>query len=837
MTPNFALSLSFEGIKLLHRVTGGWHLVGEVAIDDPELSDKMGMLRRTALALDPQGLRSKILLPNEQIKYLPIDNPRASEDEIIDLLKDATPYAIDDLVYDFSRGGGRTYVAAVAKETLGEAEAFARDFKFNPVCFTSVPDAFTYVGEPFFGQTEAAASILAPGETLERDAEPVKVTGTVEVQLPTEANDDPAPASNDDPEPEAVAPTPEPEPVETEPDPAPASEVTEPEPEPDQAQETSEAEPQTDTEATPEEQVPDAPEPVVEDEVTDAEAAEAEDTDADEPQPVMPVFTSTARTVQPTPTPTIVAKAEESVVATPRLELPTDPEPAAPAIVRTPVPAAPPVAEGKPDPEPKERGLFRTRRRKTIRDEAPQPEQPDTEVERMTVFGARKKGAARRPKYLALILTAILLLFLAGVALWAALTDQTVAQVLRLAPPTQSEIIVAEPIIDDSAAVPTDAEEIEDDLAEIAELDASLTAPEPEAIEAPIDEATPEAEPEIVADIPEFVSQPVILTPAEAQARYDQTGVWQRAPTLPFLPRGENADDIKIAAIDLVTRSADAVALPSERAMLPDLLYPTPILPLAPGSTLSLDDNGFVAATPEGTVTPYGTVVILGAPDVRPPLRPDATEVTPDDVPATPEDTALSPELAAIAAIRPQARPNDVLEQIERQTLGGYTREELAAIRPRLRPEDLVPPEIDLTDVAAIADAVTAANAGVLTASLRPELRPADVPTRSAAAQTASASTAGVVSAPATTRPSGPVPGGVAANATEENVIPLRQMSLLGVAGSSSDRRALIRLRNGNVITVRVGDSLDGGQVTSISSDAVNYIKRGTTYGIEMPRG
>ena len=36
MKPNFALSLSFEGIRLLHRAPDGWRQVGEVAVDTPD---------------------------------------------------------------------------------------------------------------------------------------------------------------------------------------------------------------------------------------------------------------------------------------------------------------------------------------------------------------------------------------------------------------------------------------------------------------------------------------------------------------------------------------------------------------------------------------------------------------------------------------------------------------------------------------------------------------------------------------------------------------------------------------------------------------------------------
>ena len=806
MTPNFALSLSFEGIRLLHRVTDGWHLVGEVAIDDPQLSDKMDNLRQIALAIDPQGLRCKLLLPNEQIKYLAIDTPRATDEEITDMLVGATPYAIDELTYDYTRGGGRTYVAAVAKETLTEAENFARDFKFNPVCFAAVPDAFTFVGEPFFGLTDGAKALVGAGETLERDADPVLVTGSVDVTKFDVAPPAPTPPASE-PTPEAsIAPEPEPEPeveVEAAPEATAADTTTEPEPQ-----------------AVPE------PEPVATPAEEDAPAAVA-----------MPVFTSTARSVAGA-APVLMAETSNNVIAAPRLDLPRDPEPAAPAIVRTPAPAAPSVADGKPEPEAKSSGLFRTRRRKTLRDQAPKPAEPSTESERMTVFGARRQAKGWRPRYLGLILTAILLFFLAAVALWAAVTDQTIAQVLRLAPAEQSQIVTTEPLLDGTEPLPSNFDEIADDFADLEGLDG---------IETPIDEqvaALTEETAEPVTDVAAAApAAPTVLTPAEAQARYEQTGVWQRAPSFPFLPRAETADDIRIAAIDPVTLSADAVALPATRAMLPDLPYVTPLLPLPAGSALALDDRGFVAATPEGTVTPYGTVVFLGAPDVVPPLRPQAddtetaqtAEVPTDDAQTAPEP--LSPELAAIAAFRPQLRPEDTLEQIERQSLGGFTLSELAGFRPRIRPDDLIPPEIDPADVAAIARAVTEANEGVMTASLRPELRPANVP-QPAATQASAASTAGVATAaPATTRPSGPIPGGVAANATEESVLPLRQMSLLGVAGTSSSRRALIRLRNGDVITVRVGDSLDGGQVTAITSTSVNYVKRGTTYGIEMPRG
>ena len=175
MKPNFALSLSFEGIRLLHRSGTGWTPVGEVGLDSPDLGGELAVLRKTALALDPAGLRSKLILPNEQIRYLALDTTRASEDEIRAALGDATPYRLDELVWDVVRGGGRTYIAAVARETLDEAETFALDHRFGPVSFVAVPEEFTFIGEPFFGQTKVAAMLLPGGETVERDAVAVAV--------------------------------------------------------------------------------------------------------------------------------------------------------------------------------------------------------------------------------------------------------------------------------------------------------------------------------------------------------------------------------------------------------------------------------------------------------------------------------------------------------------------------------------------------------------------------------------------------------------------------------------------------------------------------------------
>ena len=153
----------------MHRVSDGWHLVGQVALDDADLTGELDRLRVMAKILEPSGILTKLLIPNDQIKYLALDTTRAEEDDVRKALHEATPYDVDDLVYDYVRGGGRTYVAAVAKKTLTEAKQFSTEHGFDPISFAAVPEPFTYVGEAFFGSVD--------GLFVERDTDSVIITG------------------------------------------------------------------------------------------------------------------------------------------------------------------------------------------------------------------------------------------------------------------------------------------------------------------------------------------------------------------------------------------------------------------------------------------------------------------------------------------------------------------------------------------------------------------------------------------------------------------------------------------------------------------------------------
>ncbi|SLN40581.1 hypothetical protein [Roseisalinus antarcticus] len=198
MTPNYALSLAFDGLRLLQRAEDGWLLVGEVGLETEDVGPALAALRGRGEALADGPFKVKLLIPNEQIKYLAIDGTMTTDADVRLALVGVTPYQVDDLVIDYTKGGGRTYVAAVARETLAEAEEFARTHGFTPISFAAIPDPFTFVGEAVFGPTSDA-----PGRDVPRDDDPVQVVGTA--HLPGSARA----AAREDERAESVAESPE----------------------------------------------------------------------------------------------------------------------------------------------------------------------------------------------------------------------------------------------------------------------------------------------------------------------------------------------------------------------------------------------------------------------------------------------------------------------------------------------------------------------------------------------------------------------------------------------------------------------------------------------------
>ncbi|WP_425044087.1 hypothetical protein [Primorskyibacter sp. S87] len=844
MKPGFALSLSFEGITLLRRAAGGWRNVGHVALDCDDLAAELTELRNRALALEPDGFYCKLILPNDQVRYLTVDTGSVSgaeaQEVIRETLAEATPYGLDELAWDQVEDGNSTHLAAVARETLAEAEAFALEHQFNPVSFVAVPGENAFLGEPHFGPTRYAESLGGSG--FEPDGIAVVDIGPLASALPepvdeTEpsAPEEPAAtAAQDDSEPE---PGPEPEPVET---------VSEP--------------PQTGpTNAEQHDPAPGFASRRQKETSTPSLAGVTRNG----PLPKSPAHKSSPTDVSDQ----AADPAQTARVTEPVLDVPEDPKPS-------------PAKTGKA-PDATSELTDKTGPRASSIPPAPPSDaealgEGDDETARMTVFGARDKARPPRnkPRHLALILTVVLLLFLAGVAAWASLfVDGGVAGLfstrseIRQAetnapeiPPTPSEpttAVTAEtgpateetaPTSDPEAPLssPRGEQALQDALQMLPErVPVASAPPEPPVGEIdianalPLPESVPSAEdmdgaPDDVemAEMSHLAETPTDPEAAEGEdpvvtARYAATGISQTAPNAPDEPGLVGLGDLYVASIDNNTLSQDAVALPGAGGLETDIGPVISTLPTTPGSRFDLNAQGLVEPSADGTANPDGVLVYLGKPPRIPPATPER---------ANPE--AESADIQdRLASVRPRLRPGNLIEQSERARLGGRSREELASVRPKARPNSLKDrAEQDQTPTKfAVAQ------------SKRPKVRPRTVVAAVARAQSAPKNTASAANsqpsedrqtgtiAPRTVKPKAPSSASVARQATIKNSINLQKVNLIGVYGTPSNRRALVRLPSGRYKKVKVGDRIEGGRVVAIGDSELRYQKSGRNLTLKIP--
>ena len=770
MTPNFALSLSYDGLRLAYRASDGWRHVGEVSFDTADMTADMAELRAKAEAIAPGDMACKLILPDDQIRYLTTDagsgDPDAAARAVLD---GATPYAVDELSYDVSTDGAQVYVAAVAKETLAEANAFARENDFHPVSAVAVPPAGAFHGEPAFDPTGGTAAVP-------RDNEVVVITGDYE------------------------APAPQP-------------------------------------------QIPPAPpEDTAADETTTPATGDTADTDRSQPDtPVVlsdPVIAPAPAPAPADPPPPAVGFASRRSPATaakaPALAGAERQLPAAAFSAANITAASIPVEDDLPDPEnapvpladdkpaTKPGAGFFSRRKAQDR-ATPVPARgavagvPASEAQRLTVFGARKAEpvVGGKPRFLGLILTAALLVFLAGVAAWATVfMDDGLARFFGKAPDSRTvavpEALLPEPEAQEAAPLVTASLEPELSPEDAAVLDA-LQDPLPDPV----------------------ASQPD-LSIAEQEARYAVTGIWPVAPLIPQPVSLVPLDDLYITSIDPLSPSQDAVALPDAGSLETDQIPGAVSSPAAPGTSFALDDRGWVIPTPQGAVTPDNVTVYLGKPPVVPPARPEQSEVVPE-----PDTGASTP-----GGVRPKSRPSDLIEKTERSQLGGVTLSELGGLRPRLRPGVLrTQEEEDIEAIPEVAEnPLATATRLAVAASARPDPRPRNFArtverARKQQATEPPAATQVAAVAPRTVTPKIPSSASVAKEATVRNALNLGRVNLIGVTGKPSSRRALVRLANGRMKPVKVGDRIDGGRVTAIGDSELRYQKGNRSLVLKMPKG
>ncbi|MCW1934747.1 hypothetical protein [Pararhodobacter zhoushanensis] len=179
MKPNFALKLSNDSAELLHRVPGGWSPVGSVSFDSDDIAAGCAALVAAAEKIEPGNVRTKLVIPDSEVRYEAVSAPGPTDEarryQIEAEIERLTPYKVDELAYDWSVEDDTALVVICARETLIEAETFAEGYGFNPVAFVALPEGGQFLGEPFFGETMVAPTLLPAGAHVQPDAESIRL--------------------------------------------------------------------------------------------------------------------------------------------------------------------------------------------------------------------------------------------------------------------------------------------------------------------------------------------------------------------------------------------------------------------------------------------------------------------------------------------------------------------------------------------------------------------------------------------------------------------------------------------------------------------------------------
>lgn len=551
-----------------------------------------------------------------------------------------------------------------------------------------------------------------------------------------------------------------------------------------------------------------------------------------------------------------------------------------PGPIQAPVTAAA-LAPDAPQDAPAGGGLFRrlasgTQSARADEVDAPQSA-PEPESGTFTTgLLARKSASTTGGSFkTGLVLTLILLLVLALVAIWSAffLPNSAVARFFGSSDAAQVAAAAGAPTPDvtsqtsslptpertpedvannTDAALPSLEDEAAADGIDISDIDLVTLddAPAAPLAEAPAPDTAQTEEVAVLPDIDADFDLPPLQeidqgqnpSPEEAQVLYAQDGIWARSPDRPDLQPFDLLDRVYTASIDPAVIAFDAVALPDPGVNPGEFIRRFPPPP-AFGAAFDLTNSGLVAPTSDGVITPDGAFVVLGTPDQSAVPRP--REI------AAPATAQIDTGTALLAAFRPTQRPGDLTETRERQILGGLTQDELGSRRPAQRPaspqEAAAQASLFPSDAAADPDAVEAAVEQALAGtdlavarSLLPRARPQNIAQIVATADRnppQQPTTVAAVVAPTSIAPGPSIPSNsdVSRAATERNAIRLRDINLIGVSGSASDRRGLVRLPSGRFVRVSVGDRLDGGRVAAIDETSLRYVRSGRTVTLQIP--
>ena len=199
METRWGLDLDMSAVRLMRRNGENWVEENHEKIDSPDIEDRLKSLIEPVEA----GAAVMLFLPREQILFtsVELDAAKPPREQIERAMDGRTPYALDELSIDWETESGNTVrVAAIARDTLDEAAAFAevRDLRiagystlFSGADFPRLPrfDGPNITGTADTGPDDAVAFTTArvPSRPPDAPAPPAKPSKPRFTPTPTTA--------------------------------------------------------------------------------------------------------------------------------------------------------------------------------------------------------------------------------------------------------------------------------------------------------------------------------------------------------------------------------------------------------------------------------------------------------------------------------------------------------------------------------------------------------------------------------------------------------------------------------------------------------------------------
>ncbi|MBT8459601.1 MAG: hypothetical protein KJN60_08035 [Boseongicola sp.] len=155
MSERWGFDLSIEAVRLMRYRLGEWQEFAVQKLEDDDIEARLAEL--VAKVETPASV--DIFLPRDQILFTDVkvggDTPTA--EEIFSAMDGRTPYDLADLEIDWeATGRGTARVAAIATQTLDEAEAFVTKGGLTVRAFSSLASPEDFPRIPIFVEREAA---------------------------------------------------------------------------------------------------------------------------------------------------------------------------------------------------------------------------------------------------------------------------------------------------------------------------------------------------------------------------------------------------------------------------------------------------------------------------------------------------------------------------------------------------------------------------------------------------------------------------------------------------------------------------------------------------------